>query len=87
MVRATRAAESFGDECVEIVLLHVNGTEFPQFDRPEGEAWERKELLIPMQLCRLGSITIFHAGRPGLFRRKRVGFWLRQVRIGLSELT
>ena len=43
-VRATRAAESLGDECVEIVLLHVNGTEFPQFDRPEGKAWAWKEL-------------------------------------------
>jgi len=44
VVRATRAAESLGDECVEIVLLHVNGTDFPQFDRPEGEAWVWKEL-------------------------------------------
>ena len=43
-VRAARAAESFGDECVEIVVLHVNGTEFPKFDRPEGEAWVWKEL-------------------------------------------
>ena len=44
VVRATRAAESFGDECVEIVLLYVNGTDFPQFDRPEGKAWVWKEL-------------------------------------------
>ena len=44
VIRATRAAEALGDECVEIVLLHVNGTEFPQFDRPEGEAWVWKEL-------------------------------------------
>ena len=43
-VRATRAAEALGDECVEIVLLHVNGTEFPQFDRPEGKDWVWKEL-------------------------------------------
>jgi nucleotide-binding universal stress UspA family protein len=35
---------SFGDECIEIVLLHVNGTEFPQFNRPEGKAWVWKEL-------------------------------------------
>jgi nucleotide-binding universal stress UspA family protein len=33
-----------GNQCVEIVLLHVNGTEFPQFDRPEGKAWVWKEL-------------------------------------------
>jgi nucleotide-binding universal stress UspA family protein len=44
VIRATRAAEALGDECVEIVLLHVNGTEFPQFDRPEGKAWVWKEL-------------------------------------------
>jgi nucleotide-binding universal stress UspA family protein len=43
-VRAARAAEAFGDESVEIVLLHVNGTEFPQFDRPEGKAWQWTEL-------------------------------------------
>jgi hypothetical protein len=29
LVRATRAAEAFGDEAVEIVLLHVNGSGFP----------------------------------------------------------
>jgi nucleotide-binding universal stress UspA family protein len=44
VIRATRAAEALGDECVEIVLLHVNGTEFPQFNRLEGEAWVWKEL-------------------------------------------
>ena len=44
VIRATRAAEALGDGCVEIVLLHVNGTEFPQFNRPEGEAWVCKEL-------------------------------------------
>lgn len=44
LVRATRAAEAFGDEVVEIVLLHVNGSGFPQFNRPEGKAWVCKEL-------------------------------------------
>ena len=44
VIRATRAADALGDECVEIVLLHVNGNEFPQFDRPEGKAWVWKEL-------------------------------------------
>jgi nucleotide-binding universal stress UspA family protein len=44
LVRATRAAEAFGDEAVEIVLLHVNGSGFPQFNRPEGKAWVWKEL-------------------------------------------
>jgi nucleotide-binding universal stress UspA family protein len=44
VIRSTRAAEALGDACVEIVLLHVNGTEFPRFDRPEGKAWVWKEL-------------------------------------------
>ena len=44
LVRATRAAEALGDEAVEIVLLHVNGSGFPQFNRPEGKAWVWKEL-------------------------------------------
>jgi nucleotide-binding universal stress UspA family protein len=44
LTRATRAAEALGDECVEIVLLHVNGTDFPQVDRQEGKAWVWKEL-------------------------------------------
>jgi nucleotide-binding universal stress UspA family protein len=44
LVRATRAAEAFGDEAVEIVFLHVNGSGFPQFNRPEGKAWVWKEL-------------------------------------------
>jgi nucleotide-binding universal stress UspA family protein len=44
VIRAARAAEALGDECVEIALLHVNGTEFPRFPRPEGKAWAWKEL-------------------------------------------
>ncbi|HXV80430.1 MAG TPA: universal stress protein, partial [Candidatus Binatia bacterium] len=44
LARATRAAEALGDDCVEIALLHVNGTEFPRFHRPEGKAWVWKEL-------------------------------------------
>jgi nucleotide-binding universal stress UspA family protein len=44
VIRASRAAEAFGDGCVEIALLHVNGTEFPRFDRPEGKVWAWKEV-------------------------------------------
>jgi nucleotide-binding universal stress UspA family protein len=44
VLRVVRAAEAFGDEPVEIVMLHVNGTEFPKFDRPESKAWVWKEL-------------------------------------------
>jgi nucleotide-binding universal stress UspA family protein len=42
--RAVGAAEAFGDELVEIVILHVNGGDFPQFNRPEGKAWVWNEL-------------------------------------------
>ena len=44
VIRATRAAEALGDECVEIVLLHVNGNAFPRCHRPQGKAWVWKEL-------------------------------------------
>ena len=38
VIRAVRAAEAFGDETVELVTLHVNGGELPQFNRPESQA-------------------------------------------------
>lgn len=44
VVRAVRAAEAFGDEAVQIVLLHVNGGEFPKLQLPEGKDWEWKEM-------------------------------------------
>ena len=44
LIRAVRAAEAFGDEAVEIVILHVNGGVLPQFDRPETQACVWKEL-------------------------------------------
>ena len=44
VIYAARAAEAFGDEPVEIVLLNVDGSGFPNFNRPEGHAWIWKEL-------------------------------------------
>ena len=44
VIYAARAAQAFGDEPVEIVLLNVNGSDFPKFDRPESNAWTWKEL-------------------------------------------
>jgi nucleotide-binding universal stress UspA family protein len=44
VIRAVRAAEAFGDEPVEILLLHVNGSALPQLDRPESQACVWKEL-------------------------------------------
>jgi nucleotide-binding universal stress UspA family protein len=44
IIRAVRAAEAFGDEPVEIQLLHVNGGTLPQLSRPESEACVWREL-------------------------------------------
>jgi nucleotide-binding universal stress UspA family protein len=44
VVRAVRAAEAFGDEAVEILLLNVNGSALPQLNRPESRACVWKEL-------------------------------------------
>jgi nucleotide-binding universal stress UspA family protein len=38
MIRAVRAAEAFGDEVVEVVMLHVNDGEFPKLNRPPSQA-------------------------------------------------
>lgn len=44
LLRAVRAAEIFGDEPVEIQLLHVNGGALPQLSRPESQGCIWKEL-------------------------------------------
>jgi nucleotide-binding universal stress UspA family protein len=44
VMRAVRAAEAFGDDAVEIVLLHVNGGAMPQVNRPESQACVWKEI-------------------------------------------
>src|SRR4051812_37148400 len=46
VVRAVRAAEAFADEAAEITLLHVNGGELPQFDRPGSQVcvWKEQRL-------------------------------------------
>jgi len=44
VIRAVRAAEAFGDQPVEIVILHVNGNALPQVDRPESQTCVWKEV-------------------------------------------
>ena len=44
VIHAVRAAEAFGHERVELALLNVNGSDFPKFKRPEGNAWIWQEL-------------------------------------------
>lgn len=44
VIRAARAAEAFGDEPVEIRLIHVNGGDLPQLHRPESRLCVWKEL-------------------------------------------
>ena len=43
VTRAVRVAEAFGDDTVEIVTLHVNGDDFPRFERPPSPACTWKE--------------------------------------------
>ena len=43
VIRAVRAAEAFGDETVELVMLHVNGGDLPRFNRPPSQACTWKE--------------------------------------------
>jgi nucleotide-binding universal stress UspA family protein len=44
VIRAVRAAEAFGDDVVEIMMLHVNGSALPQIKRPESPACSWKEV-------------------------------------------
>ena len=43
LIRAVRVAEAFGDETVEVVTLHVNGGDFPRFERPVSQTCTWKE--------------------------------------------
>ena len=43
VIRAVRAAEAFGDQPIEILILHVNGA-LPQVHRPESQTCVWKEL-------------------------------------------
>ena len=52
VIRAVRAAEAFGDDAVEILLLHVNsGGSMPQLYRPESKSCVWKEV------CRAGDVV------------------------------
>jgi nucleotide-binding universal stress UspA family protein len=44
VIRAIRAATALSDEAVEMIILHVNGTVLPQFDRPQTSACVWQEL-------------------------------------------
>jgi nucleotide-binding universal stress UspA family protein len=88
VIRATRAAEALGAECVEIVLLHVNGIGFPQFDRPEGNAWVWKELRregdvvsVILDAAKKADLIIMATeGRHGIFDAMRGSVTERVVR-------
>jgi len=43
VICAVRAAEAFGDETVEIVILHANGGDLPRFNRPPSQVCTWKE--------------------------------------------
>ena len=88
LICATRAAEALGDERVEIVLLHVNGTDFPQVDRQDGKAWVWKELrregdVVPVILdaAREADLIVMATeGRQGVFDALRGSVTERVVR-------
>jgi nucleotide-binding universal stress UspA family protein len=44
VIRAVRAAEALGDEAVEIVTLHVNGSALLQLHRPQSNVCIWKEI-------------------------------------------
>jgi nucleotide-binding universal stress UspA family protein len=88
MVRAVRAAEAFGDGAVEIVLLHVNGREPPQFNRPESQACVWKEVrgegdvvtVILDAAQKADLIVMATEGRHGVFDALRGSVTERVVR-------
>jgi nucleotide-binding universal stress UspA family protein len=44
VIRALRAAEAFGDDGVEIVILHANGRSIPNLNYPQSAACSWKEM-------------------------------------------
>lgn len=44
VIRAQRAAEAFGDDVVEITVLHANGGKLPELDYPKSKACSWKPL-------------------------------------------
>jgi nucleotide-binding universal stress UspA family protein len=44
VIRAVRAAMMLSDEAVEMIILHVNGTALPPFDRPQTATCVWKEI-------------------------------------------
>jgi nucleotide-binding universal stress UspA family protein len=59
VIRAVRAAAAFGDDVVEIVALHANGSTVPQLDYPKSKACSWKELRRNGDVARI----ILDAGR------------------------
>ena len=51
VIRAVRAAEAFGGDAVEILLIHVNSGSMPQLYRPESKSCVWKEV------CREGDVV------------------------------
>jgi nucleotide-binding universal stress UspA family protein len=43
VVRAVRAAEAFGEDVVQMMMLHVNGDKLPHIERPESKACSWQE--------------------------------------------
>jgi len=88
VIRAVRAAEAFGDDVVEIMVLHANRTKLPQLDYPESKACSWKRLRrngdvveIILDAARSADLIIMAtAGEQGAFDAFRGSVTERVVR-------
>jgi nucleotide-binding universal stress UspA family protein len=88
VIRAVRAAEAFGEEPVEIVLLHVNGSALPRFNRPQSAVCVWQELRragdvvsIILDVAQSADLIVMAtAGRQGFVEAMRGSVTERVVR-------
>ena len=88
VIRAVQAAEAFGDDVVEVVLLHVSGGALPQLNHPESPACVWKEsrregdvVAVILDAAREADLIIMPTeGRHGVFDAFRGSVTERVVR-------
>lgn len=90
MIRAVRAAEAFGvGDAVEIVMLHINGGDFPQLNHPPSQActWTETrregdvaEAILNAAQEEVDLITMATEGRHGFIDAMRGSVTERVVR-------
>jgi nucleotide-binding universal stress UspA family protein len=88
VIRAVRAAEAFGDETVDLVTLHVNGGDFPRFERPPSQSYVWKQtrsegdvVVAVLDAAREADLIVMATeGRQGIFDALRGSVTERVVR-------